>query len=347
MYGKGVCQFAASRIAQPSPFEIGQECPSVDSSCGIVGHPIRRLGYMKHRLILLILAVFIFGFSAGGYAQLEMASRPRLIQFTPDWHGARFTDGRPEVPDSVLQALKDATAEEAWEVLQGAGYHNQFESGWKVINPSHYRLIGRAVTAVFMPYRPDVDSVIRANGQKEGVVGRGENSWIIDKLEPGDVMVVDVFGKIKDGPIVGGNLATSILTKSHNGIVLDGAVRDSAEIEELKGFKVFCRGTDPSSFRDVMLMGINVPIRIGQATVMPGDVVLSDPEGITFIPPQLAQKVADHAELDHLIDDWGMMMLREQKYTPGQIDGRWTNTMIKEFNQWAASKGSRQRLKQH
>jgi 4-hydroxy-4-methyl-2-oxoglutarate aldolase len=302
---------------------------------------------MKPKRSLAILMFVIFGFSIGGYAQLGMFSKQQLIEFTPDWHGARFADGRPEVPDSVLQRLKDATAEEAWEVLQEEGYHNQFEGGWKVINPSKQRLIGRAVTAVYMPYRPDVDSVIRANGKKEGVVGRGENSWIIDTLRPGDVMVVDLFGRIKDGPIVGGNLATSILTKSHNGIVLDGAVRDTAEIEEMKGFQVFCRGTDPSFFRDVMLMGINVPIRIGKATVMPGDIVLSDPEGITFVPPQFAEKVADHAELDHLIDERGMMMLREQKYTPGQIDGRWTNPMIKEFNQWVASKGSEQRLKEH
>jgi 4-hydroxy-4-methyl-2-oxoglutarate aldolase len=216
-----------------------------------------------------------------------------------------------------------------------------------VINPSKQRLIGRAVTAVYMPYRPDVDSVIRANGKKDGVVGYGENSWIIDTLRPGDVMVVDLFGRIKDGPIVGGNLATSILTKSHNGVVLDGAVRDTAEIEEMKGFQVFCRGTDPSFYKDVMLMGINVPIRIGKATVMPGDIVLSDPEGITFIPAQFAEKVADHAELDHLIDEWGMMMLREQKYTPGQIDGKWDNPMIEEFNRWAESKGSKQRLKEH
>lgn len=299
---------------------------------------------MKQKHILLMLTLCVLGFSISSYAQLGMFSERQLIEFTPDWHGARFPDGRPDVPDSVLERLKDATAEQAWEVLQKAGYRNQFEAGWTVINPSSQRLIGRAVTAVYMPYRPDVDSIIRANGQRERRVGTGENSWIIDTLKPGDVMVVDEFGKIKDAPIVGANLATSIFTKSHNGVILDGALRDTSEIEEMKQFEVFCRGTDPSFFHEVMLMGINVPIRIGQATVMPGDVVVSDPEGITFIPPQFAEKVADHAELDHLVDDWGEMMLREQKYTPGQIDGHWTSPMIDEFNRWAASKGSKQRL---
>lgn len=300
---------------------------------------------MKKSFCALAALFVILGFSAGGHAQLGMFSKQQLIEFTPAWHGPRFNDGRPDVPDSVLARLKDATAEEAWEVLGQAGYHNQFEAGWKVINPQSSRLVGRVVTAVFMPYRPDVDSVIRTNASNEGRIGHGENSWIIDTLRPGDVMVVDLFGKIKDGTIIGSNLATAVFSKSHNGLIVDGSVRDTAEIQEIKGFEIFCRGTDPSALRNVTLMGINVPIRIGQATVMPGDVAVSDPEGITFVPAQLAEKVADHAELDHLIDDWGEMMLREGKYTPGQIDGRWTPAMIKQFNQWAASKGSKQRLK--
>lgn len=307
---------------------------------------------MKKTLVSLAVAFLSLGFCVRAQAQIGMFSKQQLVDFTQAWKGDRFPDGRPEVPDSVLQRLKDATAEEAWEVLQRAGYHNQFESGWKVINPSGQRLIGRVVTAVFMPYRPDVDSVIRVNGQKEGNTVRGENSWIINTLKPGDVMVVNLFGKIKDGTIVGSNLATSVFTKEHSGlpvdgIIVDGSVRDTDEIHDIKGIEIFSRGTDPSALRNVMLMGINVPIRIGQATVMPGDVAVSDPEGITFIPPQLAQQVADHAEMDHLVDDWGEMMLREQKYTPGQIDGRWTNQMIEEFNKWVASQGSKLRMKEH
>ena len=96
-----------------------------------------------------------------------------------------------------------------------------------------------------------------------------------------------------------------------------------------------------------MLMGINVPIRIGQATVMPGDVAVTDVEGVTFVPPQLCEEVADKAELTHLVDEWGHSMLRQQKYTPGEIDGKWSHQMIEEFNQFCASKGSKQRMKEH
>jgi 4-hydroxy-4-methyl-2-oxoglutarate aldolase len=275
-------------------------------------------------------------------AQLDLFSREQLIEFTPGWHGDRFPDGRPSVPESVLARLKNVTADEAWDVLQDAGYKNQFEPGWKVINPGE-RLVGRVVTAVFMPARPDVDSVIRANGKKENRIG-DENSWIIDILKPGDVLVVDLFGKIRYGTIIGDNLATAIYAKSHNGLIVNGAVRDVTGIREISGFQVYTRGFDPSALENVMLMGIDVPIRIGDATVMPGDVAIGDPEGVTFVPPQLAEKVADDTEMDHLVDDWGHMMLREGKYTPGQIDARWTPQMIQQFNAWLEKKGSKLRM---
>jgi 4-hydroxy-4-methyl-2-oxoglutarate aldolase len=280
--------------------------------------------------------------AAPAYAQLDLFSKDQRIEFTPDWHGDRFPDGRPNVPDSVVSRLKDVTADEAWDVLQDAGYRNQFEGGWKVINPGQ-RLVGRVVTAVFMPRRPDVDSVIQANGKKENRIG-DENSWIIDILKPGDVLVVDLFGKIRYGTIVGDNLSTAIFAKSHNGLIVNGAVRDVTGIQEIPGFQVYTRGVDPSALENVMLTGINVPIRIGDVTVMPGDIAIGDPEGVTFVPPQLAGKVADDTEMDHLIDDWGHTMLREGKYTPGQIDAKWTKEMIEQFNAWLEKKGSKLRM---
>jgi regulator of RNase E activity RraA len=279
-----------------------------------------------------------------GWAQLGMFSKEQRIELTREWQGDRFPDGRPKVPESMLESLKKVDAEEAWGVLRHAGYPNQFEAGWKVINPGG-RLVGRVVTAVFMPLRPDVNAVIKEHGQQEGRVG-AQNSWVIDTLQLNDVLVVDLFGKIKDGTFAGDNLGTSIFTKSHSGLIVDGAVRDVTGLSEIKGFRVYVRDFDPSALSNVMLMGINVPIRIGQATVMPGDVAVSDPEGITFIPPHLAQKVAEEAEMTHLIDEWGHMMLREGKYTPGQIDGKWTKPMIDEFNKWVEQKGSKLRMKE-
>ena len=275
-------------------------------------------------------------------AQLGLFSTDQRIAFTPDWHGERFADGRPKVAEAILERLRDTDAEQAWDVLQEANYPNQFEGHWKVINPGE-RMVGRVVTAVFMPRRPDLDSVIQAAGKKEGRIG-DENSWIIDILQPGDVLVVDLFGKVKDGTIVGDNLSTAIFAHSHNGLIVDGAVRDVSGIQEIHGFQVYTRDFDPSALENVMLVGINVPIRIGQTTVMPGDIVLGDPEGVTFIPPQLADKVAGSSELSHMIDDWGHQMLREGRYTPGQIDSKWTVAMIQEFNKWLEQKASKLRM---
>lgn len=287
-------------------------------------------------------ALLLFPLALPLHGQLDLFSKEQRIEFTPEWHGERFPDGRPNVADETLARLKTVTADEAWDVLQDAGYKNQFEGGWKVINPGE-RLVGRVVTAVFMPRRPDVDSVIRGNGKKEDRIG-DENSWIIDILKPGDVLVVDLFGKIRYGTIIGDNLATAIYSKSHNGLIVNGAIRDVTGVQEIHGFHCYVRGVDPSALENVMLTGINVPIRIGNVTVMPGDVAIGDPEGVTFVPPQLAAKVADDTEMDHLVDEWGHMMLREAKYTPGQIDAKWTRQMVEQFNAWLEKKGSKLRM---
>lgn len=285
------------------------------------------------------------GLAGQGFAQLGMYSAEQRADFTREWKGDRFPDGRPKVPDGTVERLSKVSAEEAWGVLRRNKYVNQFEGGWQVLNPGDKRLAGRVVTAVFMPRRPDVNDVINDHAKKEGRVGRGQNSWVIDTLVPGDVLVVDLFGKIKDGTFAGDNLATSIYAKSGTGLIVDGSVRDVSGIQKIEGFRGYVRGVDPSAINQVTLMGINVPIRIGQVTVMPGDIVVSDPEGLTFIPPHLAEEVADVAELTQARDRWGHQMLREGKYTPGQIDTGWTPEMIGEFNKWAEQQGLKARMK--
>lgn len=279
-------------------------------------------------------------------AQLGLFNDDMRRAVTRDWKGDRFPDGRPKVPDEVLQRLKNVSAEEAWGTLRAAGYRLQFERGWKTVNvQGAERLVGRAVTAAFLPLRPDLNNFVNEQAKREGRVSSGQNSWVIDALVKDDVMVVDLYGKIKDGTIIGDNLATSIMTKTGTGIVVDGAVRDVTGIRTISGFKVYARDFDPSFLADATLAGINVPIRIGEVTVLPGDIVISDPEGIVFVPAQLAEKVADDSELTQLRDRWGHQMLREQKYTPGQIDTQWSPQMIDEFNKWAEAQGSKMRMK--
>jgi regulator of RNase E activity RraA len=294
------------------------------------------MGALKNLGLVAALSVA----AASATAQLGMFSREQRVAVTPEWAGERFPDGRPKVADGLLERMGKVTAEEAWGVLVGAGYKSQFEGGWKEINagPPGRRLVGRVVTAVFMPQRPDLDGAINRAAAGENRVGRGQNSWVIDTLVPGDVLVVDLYGKIDKGTFIGDNLGTSIYAKTHEGVVVNGSVRDLSGLLEIEGFHGFVRDFHPTAIADTTLVGINVPIRIGGVTVLPGDVVLSDPEGLTFVPPHLVEKVVTSSEDVRLRDEWGHEMLREGKYAPGQIDARWTEAMEAEFQAWAKSR---------
>ncbi len=262
----------------------------------------------------------------------QTISREEMIFLTAEWEGERFPDGRPKVPDDLLDRLKNVSIEEAWGVLRGAGYHNQFEGNWKMIHED-VPIVGRAVTAVYMPSRPELQQRMLERGHAEGRVG-AMNSWPIDVLQPGDVYVADAFGKIENGTLIGDNLGNSIFAKSGNGVVFDGSVRDLEGLSEIEGFNAFVRGWDPSFIQEMMLMGLNVPTRIGKATVLPGDAVLAKRGGVIFIPAHLVQRVVETAEIVMLRDRFGHQRLREGKYTPGQIDTRWTEEIERDFSQW-------------
>ncbi|MHC4177338.1 MAG: RraA family protein [Planctomycetota bacterium] len=267
-----------------------------------------------------------------GVSAAQAISKQQLIFYTAEWKGERFPDGRPKVSDDVLKRMEKVSIEEAWAVLRSAGYHNQFEGGWKMIHRNR-TIVGRALTAVYMPARPELQRRMLQKGHKEGRIGP-MNSWPIDMLQKGDVYVADAFGKIVDGTLIGDNLGNSIYAKSGNGVVFDGALRDLEGLEEIEGFNAFVRGWDPSAIREMMLMGLNVPTRIGRATVLPGDVVLAKREGVIFIPAHLAQRVVERAEVVMLRDQFGHQRLREGKYTPGQIDSAWSEEIEKDFTQW-------------
>jgi len=256
-----------------------------------------------------------------------------LIEYTPDWEGERFDDGRPKVTDDIIERMKNVSITQAWGVLRGKGYEHQYDGGWEHTHPG-LTLVGRAVTAMYMPRRPAMRKVMEAKGIAHGCIG-DQISWPIDMLVPGDVYVADTYGKVTDGPIIGDNLATAIYANSGNGVVFDGSVRDLEGIEEMSDFACFVRGWHPSyASPTIMLLGVNTAVRIGQATVMPGDIVLGKREGIVFIPPHLADTIVKTSELVQLRDLFGKQRLREGKYTPGQIDDRWTPEMEKDFSIW-------------
>ena len=269
------------------------------------------------------------------FAPLNM-SPEELIEYTPEWQGERFADGRPKVPDDILARMHNVSITQAWGVLRGPGYNWQYEDGWVCTHPGQV-LVGRALTAAYMPRRPVMRRVMEEKGERAGCVG-DQISWPIDMLVPGDVYVADVFGKIDQGAVIGDNLATAIYANSGNGVVHDAAVRDIDGIQELPDFTSFVRGFHPTfASPTIMLAGVNCPVRIGGATVMPGDVVLGRDDGVVFIPPHLAEQVVKTSELTALRDRFGKQRLTEGKYTPGQIDTRWSDPIEADFSRWLES----------
>jgi regulator of RNase E activity RraA len=287
-----------------------------------------------------ILPFFLLFSLFASFLQAQQISKEELLFLTPEWKGERFPDGRPKVPDEILKRMKLVTLEEAWAVLKGANYKHAYEDRWMCIN-SDSVLVGRALTATFMPGRPDVQRAIDKKGHEQDGRIKSQNSWPIDMLVKGDVYVVDQFGAHEDGPTIGDNLGNSIFAKSGNGIVYDGAVRDINGLKEFGSFTSFFRSYHPSHHLNnpngelnTTLIGINKPTRIGQAMVIPGDVVLGRDGGVIFIPPHLAEQVVKTSEIVRLRDMFGHERLREQKYTPGQIDSRWSEEIEKDFSVW-------------
>lgn len=256
-----------------------------------------------------------------------------IIDYTPEWTGERFADGRPKVADSILARMRAVTITEAWGILRGDNFHFQYAGDFICTHPGE-TLVGRALTAMYMPRRPDMRTLMEEKGARVGAIG-DQISWPIDMLVPGDVYVADVFGKIDQGAVIGDNLATSILAKSGNGVVHDAAIRDIDGVEELPGFVSFFRGVHPSyASPTIMLVGVNCPTRIGPVTVMPGDVVLGRKDGVVFVPPHLAEKVVKTSELIRLRDQFGKQRLREEVYTSGEIDRRWEDHIEADFSRW-------------
>src|SRR5947209_5636664 len=258
--------------------------------------------------------------SACACAQLSTFPKQEMIDYTAKNPFERFPDGRPKVPDAMIERARELSSEEVWAGLeQVEDFKNQYADGFQVLHPGK-TMVGRAFTVQFMPVRKDVDTVAQAKA-KQSLGTRLFNQTAIDMLQPGDVLVVDLFGKKMGGTIVGDNLFFYVNQATHGGgLVVDGSVRDLNGISEID-MPAYFRAVDPTPIADVMLTGINVPIRIGNVTVMPGDLVVGDREGIYFVPPQFVEEVLDKADETHIHDEWTKKKFAEGKYKSAEIYG--------------------------
>jgi 4-hydroxy-4-methyl-2-oxoglutarate aldolase len=265
---------------------------------------------------------------AVGHAQLFTLTRDQMIEYTAQNPFDRFPDGRPKVPDGLIERARAMSAEEVFAILPGKGFRNQYEDGFQILHPGK-KLVGRAFTLQFMPLRPDLDGAINVKAKAAGL-DRMYNQVAIDMLQPGDVLVVDLFGQGEGGTIVGDNLFYYIMKATKGaGLVVDGAIRDLEGIAEMD-MPAYFRHAHPSPISNVIITGINVPVRIGKATVMPGDLVFGDREGVYFIPPALVQQVVDNADVIHIHDEWTRMKFAEGKYTSREIYGSPADPALKK-----------------
>ena len=265
-------------------------------------------------LAFLSLALLLPSFAN---AQLMTFSRQDLIDYTSLNPFDRFPDGRPKVPEAFLARARDLSSEDIWATMQEKGYNNQYADGFVVLHPGK-TLVGRVFTVQFMPVRKDLETVAEQKAKEKGIP-RLTNQTAIDMLQPGDVLVVDMFGKKVDGTVVGDNLFYYVMTATHKGgLIVDGSIRDLDGIAEID-MPAYFRAADPTPIGNVMLTGINIPIRIGGVTVMPGDLAVGDREGIYFIPPQFVKEVLDRADEIHIHDEWTKKKFAEGKYKSSEI----------------------------
>ena len=262
---------------------------------------------------------------------MNFNDREEIIALTPLWKGERLPDGRPKVEEKYLKALKNLTLEEVWKPIFVKGYESQFEGRLKTLHTDGRKLIGRAVTAIYCPYRPDLDELTKEIGKREGRTGT-YNQWVIDNLMEYDVPVIDMYDKIYKGTFLGGNLTTALKNKTKNengGAVIWGGIRDTEQMEKVENTQVYFRGIDPTPIRDFIMTGYNTVTRIGNAVCLPGDVVFGAGGGVLFIPSHLVAEVVGGAAKTQVKDMFGFEMISQNKFTTAQIDkNTWSKEML-------------------
>lgn len=284
---------------------------------------------MKRMIWVALLACSVVS-TTTAFGQIKM-TKEQMMFYTSEWKGDRFPDGRPKIPDDLIKRSLDVSIEDVWEYLQGQGYKSQFDSGWQALHIDK-PFAGRALTAQYMPLRPDMAKAIAAEGKAEGRLS-GNNSWPINELQIGDVYVADGFGKVVEGTLIGSNLGSGIAAHTHTGFIFDGGIRDQEENREIPSFNGFYRGYDPSAWANMTLTAINSPIRIGRAVVLPGDLVLAKTDGVLFVPAILAEKAISSAEFTNLEDAFNFELNSAGK-NGAEFEGGWTPKKYDALAKW-------------
>lgn len=266
-------------------------------------------------------------------AQLYNFTEEQMKSYTKENPYGRFPGGRPMIPAAILDTIRKMDI----QVVEAIGsipreYTNQYEDGWKSLIPGK-KLVGRAFTVQFMPSRPDLVAGMQAEADKNNFTGLN-NRTTIDMLQKDDLVIVDLFGKVQGGTYVGDKLSYYIWKTTGTGLIVDGGIYLTENIQQ-SGMQAFYRGTYPGALSNATVSGINVPIRIGKAVIMPGDLVIGDQDGILAIPPQFVPKLIANVTRDRRRDFWMKRAFDLGKYKSSDIYGRPKDpVLLKQFEDY-------------
>ena len=271
-------------------------------------------------------------------AQVHRFTEDQMKDFTASNPYGRFPDGRPMIPDEVLDTVRQMQIQviEAIEVLRSHNYNNQFEDGWKTLIPGK-KIIGRAFTIQFMPNRPDLEAGMKTAAAKNNSAPVSKSNTI-DMLQKNDLAVVDLYGKIDGGlPYVGDKLAYYIWKTTGTGLIVEGGIY-YLETTARSGMQAFYRGTQVASSGRAVVSGVNIPIRIGDAVIMPGDLVIGDEDGILAIPPQFVSEVIKTTIINRRRDVWIKKAFDLGRFKSSEIYGSPRDpVLLKQFNDYKAT----------
>ncbi len=262
-------------------------------------------------LILLTIVVLVVGSLAAFAQDVEPSKGFRANRTTYSPLMDMLASSRDvEVTDAQLEELKTLQLEAIWDGL--GDYQATYVLGFRTTQPGQ-RVVGRALTMRFLPARPDVRQALDALAE-EGDWDRRYYGRAADEAQPGDVVVVDLGGASGDqlfGDVGGLGMKLAGIT----GAIIDGGSRDLAELEAASfvDFPVFARYFDIDTSK---WLGAewNVPVRIENVTVLPGDIVVADDAGVLFFPPQLVEQVLSRARAKISMENYQRELLRTKQH---------------------------------
>ena len=236
------------------------------------------------------------------------------------------------VTDAQMQRLRELPLEALWGALQSRRYLRSFEGNFQLTVPNP-KIVGRAVTMRYLPVRPDLVEAVQTLA-KEGDWDYQYNVRAGEDLKPGDVVVVELGGMVDRATFLGDVTGLGMAVAGARGVIVDGGIRDLSEFIPMKDLPILYRGSHASAMADQVGVEWNGPIRLGGITVLPGDIIVADAEGVLAVPPQLVADVIKDAEETVYTENFKRELMRSRKYRARDIYPSLSPELKLKFEEW-------------